>query len=159
MVETSGRDFCWVLVLPSERILLFSSFSVCPVAGFASIFALFTTGPFRENPRQIPPSHPDRSPRVFPAISLRVGGRFRGGISVICRPRWRSPSFLRELSRLEAGAAWDGKDQPFLSRGALASNIAGMLGVAQQGRRPALLSGAVAGLAAAFNTPLSAFSR
>jgi hypothetical protein len=39
--------------------------------------------------------------------------------------------------------------------GALASNIAGMLGVAQQGRRPALLSGAAAELAAAFNTPLS----
>jgi CIC family chloride channel protein len=42
--------------------------------------------------------------------------------------------------------------------GALASNIAGMLGVAQQGRRPALLSGAAAGLAAAFNTPLSAIT-
>src|SRR5271165_2892749 len=40
--------------------------------------------------------------------------------------------------------------------GALASNIAGILGVAKQGRRPALLSGAAAGLAAAFNTPLSA---
>src|SRR5580704_3602603 len=42
--------------------------------------------------------------------------------------------------------------------GALASNVAGMLGVAQQGRRPALLSGAAAGLAAAFNTPLSAIT-
>jgi CIC family chloride channel protein len=42
--------------------------------------------------------------------------------------------------------------------GALASNIAGMLGVAKQGRRPALLSGAAAGLAAAFNTPLSAIT-
>jgi chloride channel protein, CIC family len=41
---------------------------------------------------------------------------------------------------------------------ALASNIAGMLGVARQGRRPALLSGAAAGLAAAFNTPLSAIT-
>src|SRR4029077_16619172 len=38
--------------------------------------------------------------------------------------------------------------------GALASNIAGWLGIAKQGRRPALLSGAAAGLAAAFNTPL-----
>lgn len=42
--------------------------------------------------------------------------------------------------------------------GALASNIAGWLGVAKQGRRPALLSGAAAGLAAAFNTPLSAIT-
>ncbi len=42
--------------------------------------------------------------------------------------------------------------------GALASNIAGVLGVAKQGRRPALLSGAAAGLAAAFNTPLSAIT-
>jgi CIC family chloride channel protein len=38
--------------------------------------------------------------------------------------------------------------------GALASNIAGWLGVAKQGRRSALLSGAAAGLAAAFNPPL-----
>jgi CIC family chloride channel protein len=42
--------------------------------------------------------------------------------------------------------------------GALSSNIAGWLGVAKQGRRPALLSGAAAGLAAAFNTPLSAIT-
>ena len=42
--------------------------------------------------------------------------------------------------------------------GALASNVAGWLGVAKQGRRPALLSGAAAGLAAAFNTPLSAIT-
>jgi chloride channel protein, CIC family len=42
--------------------------------------------------------------------------------------------------------------------GALASNIAGTLGVAKQGRRAALLSGAAAGLAAAFNTPLSAIT-
>ena len=42
--------------------------------------------------------------------------------------------------------------------GALASNIAGWLGIAKQGRRPALLSGAAAGLAAAFNTPLSAIT-
>jgi chloride channel protein, CIC family len=42
--------------------------------------------------------------------------------------------------------------------GALASNLAGLLGVAKQGRRPALLSGAAAGLAAAFNTPLSAIT-
>jgi hypothetical protein len=42
--------------------------------------------------------------------------------------------------------------------GALASNIAGWLGVAKQGRRPALLPGAAAGLAAAFNTPLSAIT-
>jgi CIC family chloride channel protein len=39
-----------------------------------------------------------------------------------------------------------------------ASNITGWLGVAKQGRRPALLSGAAAGLAAAFNTPLSAIT-
>lgn len=42
--------------------------------------------------------------------------------------------------------------------GALASNIAGLLGVAKQGRRAALLSGAAAGLAAAFNTPMSAIT-
>ena len=42
--------------------------------------------------------------------------------------------------------------------GALASNIAGWLGIAKQGRRAALLSGAAAGLAAAFNTPLSAIT-
>ncbi|MBV9130152.1 MAG: chloride channel protein [Verrucomicrobia bacterium] len=42
--------------------------------------------------------------------------------------------------------------------GALASNIAGWLGIAKQGRRPALLAGAAAGLAAAFNTPLSAIT-
>jgi CIC family chloride channel protein len=42
--------------------------------------------------------------------------------------------------------------------GALASNIAGWLGIAKQGRRPALLSGAAAGLASAFNTPLSAIT-
>src|SRR6201987_1064678 len=42
--------------------------------------------------------------------------------------------------------------------GALASNTAGWLGIVKQGRRPALLSGAAAGLAAAFNTPLSAIT-
>jgi chloride channel protein, CIC family len=42
--------------------------------------------------------------------------------------------------------------------GALASNIAGLLGAAKQERRPALLAGAAAGLAAAFNTPLSAIT-
>jgi chloride channel protein, CIC family len=42
--------------------------------------------------------------------------------------------------------------------GGLASSIAGWLGIAKQGRRPALLSGAAAGLAAAFNTPLSAIT-
>jgi chloride channel protein, CIC family len=42
--------------------------------------------------------------------------------------------------------------------GALASNVAGWLGVAKQGRRPALLAGSAAGLAAAFNTPLSAIT-
>jgi chloride channel protein, CIC family len=41
---------------------------------------------------------------------------------------------------------------------ALASNIARWLGVARQKRRPAVLSGAAAGLAAAFNTPLSAIT-
>jgi CIC family chloride channel protein len=39
--------------------------------------------------------------------------------------------------------------------GALASNVAGLLGAAKQERRPALLAGAAAGLAAAFNTPLN----
>lgn len=42
--------------------------------------------------------------------------------------------------------------------GAVASNLAGVFGVAKQARRPALLSGAAAGLAAAFNTPLSAIT-
>jgi chloride channel protein, CIC family len=42
--------------------------------------------------------------------------------------------------------------------GALTSNIAGWLGVARQNRRPALLCGAAAGLAGAFNTPLSAIA-
>ncbi|MBV9390751.1 MAG: chloride channel protein [Verrucomicrobia bacterium] len=42
--------------------------------------------------------------------------------------------------------------------GALSSNLAGLLGVAKQARRPALLAGSAAGLAAAFNTPLSAIT-
>ena len=42
--------------------------------------------------------------------------------------------------------------------GALTSNIAGWFGVAKQERRPALLCGAAAGLAGAFNTPLSAIA-
>ena len=42
--------------------------------------------------------------------------------------------------------------------GALASKVAGLLGSAKQERRPALLAGAAAGLAAAFNTPLSAIT-
>jgi chloride channel protein, CIC family len=42
--------------------------------------------------------------------------------------------------------------------GALTSNIAGWFGVAKQARRPALLCGAAAGLAGAFNTPLSAIA-
>jgi chloride channel protein, CIC family len=42
--------------------------------------------------------------------------------------------------------------------GTLASNVAGFLGAAKQERRPALLAGAAAGLAAAFNTPLSAIT-
>jgi chloride channel protein, CIC family len=42
--------------------------------------------------------------------------------------------------------------------GTLASNVAGLLGAAKQERRPALLAGAAAGLAAAFNTPLSAIT-
>jgi chloride channel protein, CIC family len=39
--------------------------------------------------------------------------------------------------------------------GALASNMAGWFGVTKKERRPAVLCGAAAGLAAAFNTPLS----
>jgi CIC family chloride channel protein len=42
--------------------------------------------------------------------------------------------------------------------GALTSNIAGWFGVAKQARRPALLCGSAAGLAGAFNTPLSAIA-
>ena len=42
--------------------------------------------------------------------------------------------------------------------GALTSTIAGWFGVAKQERRPALLCGAAAGLAGAFNTPLSAIA-
>jgi chloride channel protein, CIC family len=41
---------------------------------------------------------------------------------------------------------------------ALTSNIAGWFGVGKQDRRPALLCGAAAGLAGAFNTPLSAIA-
>jgi chloride channel protein, CIC family len=52
-----------------------------------------------------------------------------------------------------------GMEEPTIQiAGALASNLAGILGVAKQGRRPALLSGAAAGLAAAFNAPLSAIT-
>ena len=52
-----------------------------------------------------------------------------------------------------------GREEPTIHiAGALASNLAGILGVAKQGRRPALLSGAAAGLAAAFNAPLSAIT-
>ncbi len=40
--------------------------------------------------------------------------------------------------------------------GALASNVAGWMGTAKNGRRRALAAGAAAGLAAAFNTPISA---
>jgi H+/Cl- antiporter ClcA len=43
--------------------------------------------------------------------------------------------------------------------GALASNVASLLGAPNQERRPALLADAAAGLAAAFNTPLSAHFR
>jgi chloride channel protein, CIC family len=42
--------------------------------------------------------------------------------------------------------------------GALTSNIAGWFGVPKQDRRPALLCGSAAGLAGAFNTPLSAIA-
>jgi chloride channel protein, CIC family len=42
--------------------------------------------------------------------------------------------------------------------GAMASNVAGLFGAAKQERRSALLAGAAAGLAAAFNTPLSAIT-
>jgi chloride channel protein, CIC family len=42
--------------------------------------------------------------------------------------------------------------------GALTSNIAGWFGIAKNARRPALLCGAAAGLAGAFNTPLSAIA-
>jgi chloride channel protein, CIC family len=42
--------------------------------------------------------------------------------------------------------------------GALTSNIAGWFGIAKQARRPALLCGSAAGLAGAFNTPLSAIA-
>ncbi|HZC36235.1 MAG TPA: chloride channel protein, partial [Chthoniobacterales bacterium] len=58
-----------------------------------------------------------------------------------------------------AGGCSLGREGPTVHiAGALASNIAGWLGIAKQGRRPALLSGAAAGLAAAFNTPLSAIT-
>jgi chloride channel protein, CIC family len=42
--------------------------------------------------------------------------------------------------------------------GALASSIAGWFGIAKEERRPALLCGAAAGLAGAFNAPLSAIT-
>jgi CIC family chloride channel protein len=81
---------------------------------------------------------------------------------------WRDFGFMRArvaIAKFFAGAISIGggcslgREGPTVHiAGALASSIAGWLGIAKQGRRPALLSGAAAGLAAAFNTPLSAIT-
>jgi chloride channel protein, CIC family len=66
--------------------------------------------------------------------------------------------FIAGIITIEGGCSL-GREGPTVHiAGALASNIAGMLGIAKQGRRAALLAGAAAGLAAAFNTPLSAIT-
>lgn len=57
------------------------------------------------------------------------------------------------------GGASLGREGPSVHlSGSLASNIAGWLGVPKHGRRSALAAGAAAGLAAAFNTPISAIT-
>lgn len=57
------------------------------------------------------------------------------------------------------GGASLGREGPSVHiAGSLASNLAGWLGIAKQARRPALAAGAAAGLAAAFNTPISAIT-
>lgn len=73
---------------------------------------------------------------------------------------WRNTwvKFLAGLLSIGGGASL-GREGPtvFISSGC-ASAIAGWFGVPKQGRRTACVSGAAAGLAAAFNTPLAAIT-
>ena len=66
--------------------------------------------------------------------------------------------FLGGIAAIGGGSSL-GREGPSVHiAAAVASNLAGVFGLAKQARRPALLSGAAAGLAAAFNTPLSAIT-
>lgn len=90
------------------------------------------------------------------------------GIPQVKLAFWRDfgvMSFRAGLVKFVAGAitigggASLGREGPSVHiAGSLASNLAGWLGVAKQARRPALAAGAAAGLAAAFNTPISAIT-
>ena len=102
---------------------------------------------------------------IITFVSREAAG---SGIPQVKVAFWRDFGFMRlrvAIAKFFAGAISIGggcslgREGPTVHiAGALASNIAGWLGVAKQGRRPALLSGAAAGLAAAFNTPLSAIT-
>ncbi|HEY0791513.1 MAG TPA: chloride channel protein [Chthoniobacterales bacterium] len=106
---------------------------------------------------------------VAGVILTRVSREAAGsGIPQIKAAFWRDFGFVRARAigaKFVAGVITIGGGSSLGREGpsvhiaaAVASNLAGRFGVAKQGRRPALLSGAAAGLAAAFNTPLSAIT-
>jgi chloride channel protein, CIC family len=74
------------------------------------------------------------------------------------RPRIVFAKLIAGIVTIGGGASL-GREGPSIHiAAAAASNVAAAFGIAKQGRRPALLCGAAAGLAAAFNTPISAIT-
>jgi chloride channel protein, CIC family len=73
---------------------------------------------------------------------------------------WRSVwvKFLAGILSIGGGASMGREGPTVYVAGGCASNIAGWLGIPRQGRRHATAVGAAAGLAAAFNTPLTAIT-
>jgi CIC family chloride channel protein len=98
--------------------------------------------------------------RDFGYLPFKVAGPWwkLTGTSLPAQGAESGPKFIAGIITIGGGCSL-GREGPTVHiAGALASNVAGMLGVAKQGRRAALWSGAAAGLAAAFNTPLSAIT-
>ncbi|MBV9491986.1 MAG: chloride channel protein [Verrucomicrobia bacterium] len=102
---------------------------------------------------------------ILTRISREAAG---SGIPQVKAAFWRDFGFIRARVMIAkffggvitiGGGSSLGREGPSVHIAAtVASTLAGLFGVAKQARRPALLSGAAAGLTAAFNTPLSAIT-
>jgi chloride channel protein, CIC family len=135
--------FQWLWIGPSKSLgMAFVPVSFGVIIGTAIIAGFILTHVSKEAAGSGVPQVKAAFWRDFGYLPFRVVvAKFFGGVITI------------------GGGSSLGREGPTVHiAGTLASNVAGLLGAPKQERRPALLAGAAAGLAAAFNTPLSAIT-